>query len=681
MWLTGDIMGVSVAVCVLYMAVSGSRLEANEALIDCVCQDSKCVTSDREVLILGDFNGHISELDGYTDANGSLLMQLAERLQLDIANLDPRCEGKYTWCARGSATSIDYVLVSHNLTRLLNSLDIDEEGDYSIGSDHNRIRIDFSRTQYLKPRHRMRSEGQLHLPAKAIEVVAAEFEDSKRRREAETYEEYVDILRNIMRRHMSRNKNPARHTRKLWWDKEVSQAWQARREANRAHRRAVKAKDPEVCSNKWQHYLKLKHEMQALVQMKLANANRQMLQDLRDEGKSTAAKFWNYVRSLDRKEQPELQIMDSETGQPVADLRGYATTYLKSLYGPANTNDSPTLSRTLIVPTIPHISETKWAFTHRSVERALSRLRTHTATGPDDIPARLIKCLGSDCKDQLAGFFTNILDGAEIPREWRLGRVVLIPKKGGNTSHLSDYRPLTVTCTLYRAFTQVIKDWVYGWAESRGLLTELQNGFRKGRRLEDNLFVITQCAEIARKENRGLLCCFLDVEKAYDNVPHASLFNCLRDLGLPKTLLSTIKQLYSGNTVTASFAGVTTESVEVCKGLRQGCPLSPILYLLYVSELERAIERSSLGFSLKFSTTGIDENRKIPGLAFADDIVLMTENPRDMQALLNICAAEIEKLGLRYNAKKTTVVPDTVWKGAGGCLIVQVPRSDTACRR
>ncbi|KAH6940976.1 hypothetical protein HPB50_011540 [Hyalomma asiaticum] len=130
------------------MAVSGTRLEANEALIECVCQDSECMASDREILILGDFNGHISELDGYTDANGNLLLRLAERLQLNIANLDPRCEGKYTWCARGSATSIDYVLVSHRLTRLLNSLHIDEEGNYSAGSDHNRMRIDFSRTQH-----------------------------------------------------------------------------------------------------------------------------------------------------------------------------------------------------------------------------------------------------------------------------------------------------------------------------------------------------------------------------------------------------------------------------------------------------------------------------------------------------------------------------------------------------
>ncbi|KAH6948156.1 hypothetical protein HPB50_023106 [Hyalomma asiaticum] len=203
MWLTGDIMGTSVAVCVIYMAVSGTRLEANEALIECVCQDSECVASDREILILGDFNGHMSELDGYTDANGNLSLRLAERLQLNIANLDPR------W------------------------------------SDHNRMSIDFSRKQHLKlPRRCNGSVGQMHLSEKAIERVASEFEDSQQRREANTYEEYIATLRSIMHRHMTRNQNPTSHTRKPWWDKEVAQAWQARREANRAHRRAVKTEDP-----------------------------------------------------------------------------------------------------------------------------------------------------------------------------------------------------------------------------------------------------------------------------------------------------------------------------------------------------------------------------------------------------------------------------------------------------
>lgn len=81
------------------MAVRGVRTEANEKLIEFVCQDVMYLTNNQEILILGDFNGHISELEGYTDVNGNLLMQLAERL-LDIAFLDHRCDGQFRWCDR-----------------------------------------------------------------------------------------------------------------------------------------------------------------------------------------------------------------------------------------------------------------------------------------------------------------------------------------------------------------------------------------------------------------------------------------------------------------------------------------------------------------------------------------------------------------------------------------------------
>lgn len=68
-------------------------------------------------------------------------------------------------------------------------------------------------------------------------------------------------------------------------------------------------------------------------------------------------------------------------------------------------------------------------------------------------------------------------------------------------------------------------------------LMQLQNGFRQGRRSEDSIFVITQCAEIAKKKDRSLICCALDVEKAYDSVPHSDLFERLAILGLPAKLL------------------------------------------------------------------------------------------------------------------------------------------------
>ncbi|KAL3189192.1 hypothetical protein MRX96_022025 [Rhipicephalus microplus] len=77
-----------------------------------------------------------------------------------------------------------------------------------------------------------------------------------------------------------------------------------------------------------------------------------------------------------------------------------------------------------------------------------------------------------------------------------------------------------------------------------------------GRRHKDNLFVLTQCAEIARKEGLTLLCCFVDVEKAYDNVPHGILFTRLETPEMLKELLATVRHPYAGNSVIAHFVNV-----------------------------------------------------------------------------------------------------------------------------
>ncbi|KAL3244246.1 hypothetical protein MRX96_018871 [Rhipicephalus microplus] len=95
---------------------------------------------------------------------------------------------------------------------------------------------------------------------------------------------------------------PARHHRKPWWDKEVTAAWNARREANRSRRRAVKTKDAVQTDVAWQRYLQFKRDMQALVQAKLARFNALFLQKLKAEGGNAAQKFWNCVRTLDRSE-------------------------------------------------------------------------------------------------------------------------------------------------------------------------------------------------------------------------------------------------------------------------------------------------------------------------------------------------------------------------------------------
>ncbi|XP_077544715.1 uncharacterized protein LOC144157865 [Haemaphysalis longicornis] len=117
-----------------------------------------------------------------------------------------------------------------------------------------------------------------------------------------------------------------------------------------------------------------------------------------------------------------------------------------------------------------------------------------------DFTYGLIKHLGTIAREHLAIIFTGIIYGDNIPEDWLRGRVCLLLKNGGNPSLLKDHRPLTVTSVLYRVFAKVVKGWVSAWAEASGHLTELQNGFRPRRRLEDNIYVLTQCVDIARKQ-------------------------------------------------------------------------------------------------------------------------------------------------------------------------------------
>ncbi|KAG0412358.1 hypothetical protein HPB47_010498 [Ixodes persulcatus] len=145
------------------------------------------------------------------------------------------------------------------------------------------------------------------------------------------------------------------------------------------------------------------------------------------------------------------------------------------------------------------------------------------------------------------------------------------------------------------------------WAEEEGLLTERQGGFRRGRRLEDQLFTLTQCIEAARKEQRTLICCFLDVAKAYDSVPHAQLICRLQHLGIRPEWVTLIHRLYSENTVRTKLDGLTVEWV-------------------------------------------------LPGLTYADDVVLTAESVCDMQKLLDICTEVATGLGLKFNTNKSAAV-------------------------
>ncbi|KAH6924587.1 hypothetical protein HPB50_019625 [Hyalomma asiaticum] len=132
---SGELLGMPVILGVVYLSVARVEDVGNCQIVECIKKDVIRWAEGKQVLLMGDFNGHIQPLDGHQDVNGSLLVQLAEDLSLEVTNLRSDCEGMVTWCARNSQSCIDYAIVSRKLAMHIARVHVDGSGQYRVGSD------------------------------------------------------------------------------------------------------------------------------------------------------------------------------------------------------------------------------------------------------------------------------------------------------------------------------------------------------------------------------------------------------------------------------------------------------------------------------------------------------------------------------------------------------------------
>lgn len=397
---------------------------------------------------------------------------------------------------------------------------------------------------------------------------------------------------------------------------------------------------------------------------------RHTLQDLKRSGRAAPRTFWRQMKRLGRptttiqhlKSPLTLEIVKDEeclslVSQTVAKLLQeeahlgdprYETT--ASTGGSAQRQSNTTGEGT------PEDSDLLEEPSKVEMHRVLQNMQAGTAMGPDRVPMSVLKKMGSKMKEALQGALGDVLHGRDVPKDWRHGRVKLIYKGTGEKTDLTNYRPITVTSTMYRVGMQVIRRRLQGWAEQKHVLGELQNGFRSGRQLEDNLYVLTQAIEIVQQEGRHLWAAFLDIEKAYDSISHSRLWWELTQIGVPGSVLELLQELYRDTTVVVEWEGMNTQPIPVTRGLRQGCPLSPLLFMLYMSRWEAELEECGRGLNLSYMENGQMVRQHLPGLFYADDLVLTAGTCEEMQQLLDICTKQGDRLGLKFSSRKCKVL-------------------------
>ena len=285
--------------------------------------------------------------------------------------------------------------------------------------------------------------------------------------------------------------------------------------------------------------------------------------------------------------------------------------------------------------------------TELEIIRAIGQLQTGKAMGEDRVPNEFLKKGQYQLVSSLKTLFNHILSTERFPSAWKRSRIQML-HKGGDKRVLDNYRGICISSNVGKLFVKILGARLDRDVEQRDLLGDVQFGFRKGKRTTDALFILSALLEKQKKSGKKIAMAFLDIKKAYDRVDRTILWRTLSKLGYGGKFLRVLQSLYKDISAVTSLNELQSDPINLKKGLRQGCVLSPLLFALYIKDVGDALIQSKCGVEI--------EGIKIPALFFADDMVLMAPEEKEMNKLLEITYKVISEKKLSFNAAKCKVL-------------------------
>ena len=173
----------------------------------------------------------------------------------------------------------------------------------------------------------------------------------------------------------------------------------------------------------------------------------------------------------------------------------------------------------------------------------------------------------------------------KIPDDFLKARVVLIFKKG-NSADISNYRPISLLNTITKLFAAILKKRIEAGTEN--LMNKTQFGFRKNESTSHAILFIRRIIDLGERKrsdsrtirNNPIALLLLDWEKTFDKITHRGLHDALERMDIPLKLRNRIKELYKHLQFKIEIEGNASEWKKQHTGIRQGCPLSPYLFLI-----------------------------------------------------------------------------------------------------
>jgi hypothetical protein len=314
------------------------------------------------------------------------------------------------------------------------------------------------------------------------------------------------------------------------------------------------------------------------------------------------------------------------------------------------------------------------AVSAEEVSQAIKRMKKGRTGASDGLVSEMLQTGHDALVAMLASLFTDVLSGRmEPPEAWRVARLSVIFKKG-DRADVRNYRPVSIIPVLAKLFSIVVYGRIRQAVDSK--LLEEQFGFRSGRGCDDAVHVLRLVVEKSAEWGHELWMATLDVEKAFDKVLHAALFEALLSSGIDFALLAMLRKLYKDMAAyVQAVPGVESRRFSVRRGVRQGDPLSPALFNLVVTQVLKEVEpvwqRRGYGTHVGQRTDG----KRLTCVAFADDMTLIARSWTQLKRMVLTLKDALAEKGLNLhpsNAKHRRI--EIVGTGAVTSQFAKVSR-------
>uniref|UniRef100_A0A3B3XJ11 Reverse transcriptase domain-containing protein n=1 Tax=Poecilia mexicana TaxID=48701 RepID=A0A3B3XJ11_9TELE len=325
--------------------------------------------------------------------------------------------------------------------------------------------------------------------------------------------------------------------------------------------------------------------------------------------------------------------------------------YYAALYTQPDKMDNQTIQKFLNSLDLPSIGKNQndklmAEISAEEVDRGISNLKTNKSPGCDGFPPEWYKAMRESVLPLLKASFNYTLGGGALPPSWREAFISVIPKVGKDKTDPKGYRPISVLNIDYKLYAAILAKRLSTLMPF--LIDEDQTGFIGNRQTHDSIRRAVHVTDHITKEKSSAVLLSLDAEKAYDTVGWEFLFQVMKRFGFCDRFIQCIKNVYSSPKARIKINGSLSNQITLQRGCRQGCPLSPLLFNLFIEPLAQVIREEA---GLEGVTIGNVENKIC---LYADDVLVVIKNPESgIPLLMNILETYGRLSGYKLNIQKT----------------------------